>query len=76
MSKHYIITTTNKFKKQYAKVSKQNNFKKEEFEKVIRLLSNDEILPAKYKNHLLTPKDKRNLGMSYTARCTIRVQKK
>ena len=76
MSKHYVITTTNRFKKQYAKVSKQKNFKREEFQKVVNLLSNDETLPAKYKNHLLTPKDNRNLGMPYSTRCTIGIPKK
>ena len=49
----YNIEKTNKFAKQYAKVLKQKEFKEEEFIKVLTLLANDEILPPKYKNHLL-----------------------
>ena len=66
MDRVYNIQLTNKFKKQYAKISKQPNFKKDEFEKVIKLLINNELLPAKYQNHLLTPKSNRYMGMSYT----------
>ena len=62
----YKIQRTNKFTKQYAKVLKQKNFVEEEFIKVLKFLSNNEILPEKYKNHLLNPKNKRNLGVSYT----------
>ena len=51
-------------KEGYAKIRKQSNFKKEEFEKVIEMLSNNEVLPAKYHNHLLEPKGSRNMGMS------------
>ena len=73
MSKVYELQITNKFKKQYSKVSKQQNFKKEEFEKVIDLLINNKQLPEKYKNHLLTPKHNRNMGMSYSAKCITRI---
>lgn len=62
----YEIKRTNKFTKQYAKVIKQKEFKEDEFIKVLSMLSNNEILPAKYKNHLLNPKNNRNLGMPYT----------
>ena len=62
----YEIKRTNKFTKQYAKVIKQKEFKEDEFIKVLLMLSNNEILPAKYKNHLLNPKNNRNLGMPYT----------
>lgn len=65
-SKKYDIQYTNKFKKQYAKIKKQQHFKQTEFEKVIELLSNNEILPAKYRNHLLNPKSERCMGMPYT----------
>lgn len=66
MNKQYDVVFTNKFKKNYAKIVKQTNFKNEEFEKVIEILSNNELLPAKYNNHLLNPKSKRYMGMSYT----------
>ena len=52
----YQIKFINTFKKQYTKIKNTPNFKQEEFNKVIEILSNNEILPAKYKNHLLTPK--------------------
>lgn len=66
MSKKYDVVFTNKFKKNYEKIIKQTNFKNEEFEKVIEILLNNELLPAKYNNHLLKPKSKRYMGMSYT----------
>lgn len=71
MNKIYNIQRTNKFKKSYAKLMKQQNYKKfkEEFEKVIEILSNNELLPSKYRNHLLEPKSKRYMGMSYITRC-------
>ena len=62
----YKIERTNKFIKQYEKILKQNEFKEEEFIKVLKMLSNDELLPTKYRNHLLSPKIKRYLGMSYS----------
>ena len=62
----YKIERTNKFVKQYARILKQKEFKEEEFINVVSILSNNEILPTKYKNHLLNPKNKRYLGVSYT----------
>ncbi len=62
----YKIERTNKFTKQYAKMLKQNNFKEDEFIKVLGLLVNNEVLPPKYTNHLLNPKSKRYMGMSHT----------
>lgn len=73
MNKIYDIVFTNKFKKNYEKMKQQANFKNEEFEKVIEMLSNNELLPEKYNNHLLKPKSKRYMGMSYTTQCIIRV---
>ena len=65
-NKKYQIKFINTFKKQYLKIKKNPVFKQEELKNVIDLLSNNETLPAKYKNHLLNPKSKRNLGMSCT----------
>ena len=67
MSK-YKIQITNKFKKDYNKMRSRNNFDKNEFKKVIELLSNGELLPEKYCNHLLEPKSEWYLGMSYKTR--------
>ena len=52
----YKIERTNKFTKQYAKILKQKEFKEDEFVKVLKLLTNNDVLPEKYKNHLLNPK--------------------
>ena len=60
-NKKYQIKFINTFKKQYLRIKKNPTFKQEELDKVIDLL-----LPQKYKNHLLNPKSKRNLGMSCT----------
>ena len=62
----YDVILTNNFKKQYKKMKKQANFKKDELEKVIDMLLNNEILPSNYKNHLLNPKNKRYMGVSYS----------
>ena len=51
----YIIKPTNQFKKDFKKIKKQNkdlNILK----KVIDMLANDEILPDKYRDHLLDRK--------------------
>lgn len=66
MNKHYQVKFTNIFKRQYSKMKNNPHFKQEEFDRVIKMLSNNEVLPAKYKNHLLNPKSKRYMGMSYT----------
>ena len=71
----YKIERTSKFTKQYAKMLKQKKFKEEEFIKVLGILANDEVMPPKYKNHLLNPKSKRHLGMSFTKWYIARVQK-
>ena len=63
----YKIQRTNKFIKQYAKILKQKHFKEEDFIKVLQMLIDDRILPIKYRNHLLEPKSKRNMGMPYSA---------
>lgn len=69
----FKIKRTNKFIKQYTKMIKQKHFKEDEFVKVLSYLVNNEVLPTKYHNHLLEPKKNRNLGMSYSTWCIIRV---
>ena len=73
--KKYDIQYTNKFKKQYSKLLKNPNFKKTELEKVLEYLINNKQLPEKYRNHMLTPKSERNMGMSYSTRCITRISK-
>ena len=65
-NKKYEIKFTTIFKKQFKKIKANPNFKQAEFDNVIKLLSNNELLPLKYKNHLLEPKSNRYLGMSHT----------
>ena len=66
MSKKFEIKLTTKFKKQLKTIRKQHGFNYDELDKVINILSNNELLPEKYNNHLLTPKSKRYLGMPCT----------
>ena len=66
MNKIYQVKFTTVFKKQYSKIKNNPDFKQEEFNHIIDLLSKNQILPQKYKNHLLNPKSKRNMGMSLT----------
>ncbi len=73
MSKQFEIKLTTKFKKQLKIIRKQPNFNYNELDKVINMLSSDEILPEKYKNHLLNPKMKRYMGMSHTTRYITRI---
>mgnify|MGYP004495105347 FL=1 len=44
----YTIFRTNKFKKDYKKMMKRNNFDEKEFIKVVSMLANGEELPEKY----------------------------
>ena len=71
----YQIKFVNTFKKQYSKIKNNPKFNQSEFNKVIELLSNNQVLPAKYKNHLLNPKSMRYLGMPYTKWYIIRISK-
>ena len=50
---------------------KQKNFDENALNTVIELLANDEVLPDKYRNHLLEPRSKRFMGMSYKTRLVI-----
>ncbi len=66
MNKKFEVKLTTKFKKQLKVVRKQPNFNYNELDNVINMLSNNEVLPPKYNNHLLTPKSKRYMGMPCT----------
>lgn len=73
--KQYEIKVTNKFKKQLKRIQKQSNFDYNALDEVINILASNELLPTKYRNHLLEPKKKRNMGMSCTTRYIIRISK-
>ena len=75
MTKRYEIKLTDKFKKQLKKLQKQPNFNYDSLDEVINILASGETLPAKYRNHLLEPKKKRNMGMSCTTRYIIKISK-
>ena len=76
MNKLYEVKLTTKFKKQLKIIRKHPNFDYNALDKIINMLSNNEMLPAKYRNHLLEPKSKRNMGMSCSARFIARIQEK
>lgn len=69
----YNIVRTNKFKKEYENIKKQKFFKEKDFTDVVDILAMGEQLPEKYKNHLLEPKSKRVLRMSYKARLALNI---
>ena len=71
--KQYDVKLTTKFKKQLKKLQKQAYFDYNALNEVINILSNGELLPEKYNNHLLTPKSNRYMGMSCSARCATGV---
>lgn len=54
--KRYEIKLTNQFKKQLKKLQKQPNFSYKALDEVINILASNDILPTKYRNHLLEPK--------------------
>lgn len=69
----YKIEITNRFKKDYKKNKLRNNFNEKEFIKIITILANDEKIPDKYENHLLEPKNERNMGMPYKTRFAFNI---
>lgn len=71
----YEIKSTNKFKKGLKRLRQQQNFKLDELDRVIYLLATNQIIPAKYNNHILEPRNERNIGMSYATRCIVRISK-
>ena len=72
----YEIKITGRFKKDLKIVRKREYFDVELLNNVIEMLANDITLPAKYNNHLLEPKSKRIMGMSFKTRLVIRVRKR
>ncbi len=55
------VSETPKFKKQYKKVAKYNNFKKDRFNSAIVTLAQGESLPANYYDHQVKPTSPREL---------------
>lgn len=73
--KQFEIKLTNRFKKQLKRLQKQKNFNYDALDEVINTLASNQLLPSKYRNHLLEPKKNRNMGMSCTTRYTISLSK-
>ena len=73
--KQYNIKLTNRFKKQLKKIQRQSNFDHKALDEVINLLSTNQLLPAKYRNHLLEPRKNRNMGMPCSTWYFIRISK-
>ena len=61
----YEIKRTNQFKKDLKMVMKREVFDAQLLNDVVEMLANDIELPEKYKNHLLEPKTKRFMGVSF-----------
>lgn len=64
MMKQYEIKLTTKFKKQLKGLQKQKILDISALDEIITMLSSNQLLPMKYKNHLLNPKKNRYMGMS------------
>ncbi len=69
----YEIKRTNQFKKDLKMVMKRETFDAKILNDVVEMLANDIELPEKFKNHLLEPKSKRIMGMSFKAKLAIRI---
>ena len=67
----YEIKMTGRFKKDLKIVRKREYFDAELLNSVVEMLANDITLPAKYNNHLLEPKSKRIMGMSFETKLAI-----
>lgn len=68
MKNKYQITMTSRFKKDLKMLKKRNYFDLDLLNTVVQMLANDITLPEKYNNHLLEPRSKRFVGMSYKTR--------
>ena len=50
----YSVITTKSFRKSYKRVSKYASFDLDEFDKLLSILSSDEQIPEKYRDHALS----------------------
>ena len=67
MKNKYAIKITSRFKKDLKAVRKRNYFDADLLNEVVEKLANDIQLEPKYNNHLLEPRNKRIMGMSFKA---------
>ncbi len=75
MKNKYEIKMTSRFKKDLKTVKKRNFFDADLLNEVVEKIANDIQLEPKYNNHLLEPKSKRIMGMSFKAGLVIRIRK-
>ena len=61
----YEIKRTNQFKKDLKMMMKREIFDAKILNDVVEMLANDIELPEKFRNHLLEPRAKRFMGMSF-----------
>ena len=76
MKNKYEIKMTSRFKKDLKTVRKRNYSDVNLLNEIVEKLANDIPLEEKYNNHLLEPKSKRFMGMSFEAWLAIRIRKK
>ena len=76
MRNKYEIKITSRFKKDLKVVRKRKYFDADLLNEVVEKLANDVQLDPKYKNHLLEPKSKRYMGMSFKAGLVTWIWKK
>ena len=74
MKNKYKIKITSRFKKDLKAVRKRNYFDEDLLNEVVEKLANDIQLEPKYNNHLLEPRSKRIMGMSFKAGLVIRIR--
>ena len=65
MKNKYEIKMTSRFKKDLKTVKKRNYFDVDLLNEVVEKLANDIPLEEKHNNHLLEPRSKRFMGMSF-----------
>ena len=75
MKNKYEIKMTSWFKKDLKTVRKRNFFDADLLNEVVEKLANDIQLDPKYNNHLLEPRSKRIMGMSFKTWLVIRIRK-
>jgi len=69
----YDIKITGRFKKDLKMLRKREYFDIELLNNTVKMLANDIALPDKYNNHLLEPKSKRIMGVSFKTKLVARV---
>jgi len=67
----FEIKRTGQFKKDLKTLMRREVFDAKLLNDVVEMLANDIELPEKFKNHLLEPKNKRTMGMSFKTKLVV-----